>query len=146
MESAVITSKDIVDTIASCDNFGTFTAALKTAEMFDVLKRRGPYTVFVPTDEAFADLPLGTLDYLLKPANRGILARILGYHMVHGKITAEDIAGLDEIKTVNGEMLRITSKYGKVMVDCATVIMMDLECANGIIHVIDLVAVPKRWV
>jgi uncharacterized surface protein with fasciclin (FAS1) repeats len=65
--------------------------------------------------------------------------------MVQGKITAEDIAGLDEIKTVTGEMLRITSKYGKVMVDCATVIMLNLECSNGIIHVIDLVAVPKRW-
>jgi transforming growth factor-beta-induced protein len=135
-------SKDIVDTAVEAGSFETLATALTAAGLVDTLKGEGPFTVFAPTDEAFAELPAGTLDDLLKPENKATLSAILTYHVVPGKVMAKDVVSLSSAKTVNGKELRIATTNGKVMVDNATVIQTDIECSNGVIHVIDSVMLP----
>ncbi len=136
-------TKDIVDTAVGAGNFKTLAAALKAADLVDALKGKGPFTVFAPTDEAFAKLPKGTLESLLKPENKEKLAAILKYHVVSGKVTSKDVVKLSEAKTLEGSSVKITVKDGKVMVDGATVTKPDIEASNGVIHVIDAVILPK---
>ncbi len=136
-------AKDIVDTAISAGQFGTLVAAVQAADLVDVLKGNGPFTVFAPTDEAFAALPAGTVDNLLKPENKDKLAAILTYHVVPGKIMSADIAGKTaEVATVQGSNLSVNAMNG-VMVDNATVVAADIEADNGVIHVINQVVLPK---
>lgn len=135
--------KDIVDTAVAAGNFKTLAAALKAAGLVDTLKGTGPFTVFAPTDEAFAKLPAGTVDDLLKPENHDKLVAILTYHVVPGKVMAKDVVKLHEAKTVNGKELKIMTEGGKVMVDNAHVVKTDIACSNGVIHVIDSVLLPQ---
>jgi transforming growth factor-beta-induced protein len=135
--------KDIVDTAIAAGDFNTLVAAVKAAELVETLKGEGPYTVFAPTDAAFAKLPEGTLESLLEPENKAKLAGILTYHVVSGKVMAADVVKMNEAKTVNGQMLKISTTDGKVMVDGANVTKTDIECSNGVIHVIDAVVLPK---
>lgn len=121
----------------------TLAAALKAAGLVDTLKGPGPFTVFAPTDEAFAKLPAGTVDNLLKPENHDKLVAILTYHVVSGKVMANDVMKMNEAKTVNGKELKIMTMDGKVMVDNATVVKADIVCSNGVIHVIDTVLLPQ---
>ncbi|MDZ7581873.1 MAG: fasciclin domain-containing protein [Deltaproteobacteria bacterium] len=134
--------KDIVDT-AVAGGFNTLVSAVKAADLVDTLKGTGPFTVFAPTDAAFAKLPPGTLQDLLKPENKAKLKGILTYHVVSGKVMAKDVMGLSSAKTVNGQTLTITQKDGGVMVDNAKVSKTDIICKNGVIHVIDTVVLPK---
>jgi uncharacterized surface protein with fasciclin (FAS1) repeats len=136
-------AKDIVDTAVSAGNFKTLAAALQAAGLVDTLKGKGPFTVFAPTDEAFGKLPAGTLDELLKPENKAKLTAILTYHVVSGKVLAKDVVKLFEAKTVQGYSASITVNDGKVKVDDANVVKTDIICANGVIHVIDAVILPK---
>lgn len=136
-------SKDIVDTAVAAGSFKTLTAALQAAGLVDTLKGEGAFTVFAPTDEAFAKLPAGTVDELLKPENKAKLAAILTYHVVAGKVTAAQVMKINSAKTVNGEELAISTNGGTVMVDGAKVIKADIMCSNGVIHVIDTVLMPK---
>jgi uncharacterized surface protein with fasciclin (FAS1) repeats len=136
-------SKDIVDTAAGNDQFKTLVAAVKAADLVDTLKGDGPFTVFAPTDEAFAKLPDGTLEDLLKPENKDQLVAILTYHVVPGKIMAADIDGESKsVKTVQGDTLAVDATDG-VKVDDATVVTADIETSNGVIHVIDTVLMPN---
>jgi uncharacterized surface protein with fasciclin (FAS1) repeats len=134
--------KDIVDT-AVAGGFNTLVSAVKAADLVETLKGTGPFTVFAPTDAAFAKLPPGTLQDLLKPENKAKLKGILTYHVVSGKVMAKDVMGLSSAKTVNGQTLTITQKDGGVMVDNAKVSKTDIICKNGVIHVIDTVVLPK---
>lgn len=134
---------DIVDTAVSAGMFNTLVAAVKAAGLVDVLKSKGPFTVFAPTDEAFAKLPAGTIDELLKPENKDKLAKILTYHVVAGKVMAADVVKMKRAKTVQGQEAKINSKNGKVMIDKANVIKTDVETSNGVIHVIDMVLMPN---
>jgi uncharacterized surface protein with fasciclin (FAS1) repeats len=138
-----IGKKDIVDTALAANDFKTLAAALKAAGLVDTLKGPGPFTVFAPTDEAFAKLPAGTVDELLKPENHEKLVSILTYHVVSGKVLAKDVVKLHEAKTVNGKEVKITTEGGKVMVDNANVVKTDIACSNGVIHVIDSVILPQ---
>ena len=133
---------DIVETAVSADKFKTLTAALKAAGLVETLKGAGPFTVFAPTDEAFAKLPPGTVEDLLKPENKAKLTAILTYHVVPAKAMAADVAGMSSAKTVNGKELKLKVADGKVMVDNATVTKADIEASNGVIHVIDTVLMP----
>jgi transforming growth factor-beta-induced protein len=133
---------DIVDTAASADNFSTLVTAIKAADLVETLKGDGPFTVFAPTDEAFAKLPEGTLEDLLKPENKEKLASILTYHVVSGKVTAAEVVKLKSAKTVNGKDVHIRVKHGDVMINSSKVIKTDIDCSNGIIHVIDTVLLP----
>ena len=135
--------KDIVDTAVAAGSFTTLAKALTAAGLIETLKSEGPFTVFAPTDEAFAKLPAGTLDNLLKPENKDKLKGILTYHVVAGKVTAADVVKLQKAKTVNGQELKIMVKDGTVMVDNATVTKTDIMCTNGVIHIIDAVVLPK---
>jgi uncharacterized surface protein with fasciclin (FAS1) repeats len=135
--------KDIVDTAVAAGKFNTLAKALQAAGLVDTLKGPGPFTVFAPTDEAFAKLPAGTLDDLLKPENHEKLVAILTYHVVPGKIMAKQVMKLHEAKTVNGKELKFKTQDGTVMVDNATVIQPDIACSNGVIHVIDSVLLPQ---
>lgn len=135
--------KDIVDTAVAAGSFNTLAAALKAADLVETLKGTGPFTVFAPTDEAFAKLPAGTLDDLLKPENKAKLQGILTYHVVSGKVMAADVVKLTTAKTVNGQNVTILVKDGTVMVDKAKVTKTDIMCTNGVIHVIDAVVLPK---
>jgi len=132
--------KDIVDTAIDAGTFKTLATALQAAGLVDTLKGPGPFTVFAPTDEAFAKLPAGTLDSLLK--DKAKLSAVLTYHVVAGRVRAADVAGLTEAKTVEGRSLRISTNGG-VKVDNANVIKTDIEASNGVIHVIDSVVVPE---
>ena len=134
--------KDIVDTAAGADNFKTLVAAVKAGGLVDTLKGEGPFTVFAPTDEAFAKLPEGTLETLLKPENKEKLANILKYHVVSGKVMAKDVKP-GEVATVLGKKATIAVSDGKVTIDGATVTKTDIKCTNGVIHVIDAVILPK---
>ena len=134
--------KDIVDTAVSAGSFKTLVAAVKAAGLVDTLKGDGPFTVFAPTDEAFAKLPAGTVETLLKPENKEKLTALLTYHVVPAKALAKDVAGMPSAKTVNGKELRLKADGGKVMVDKATVTKADIETSNGVIHVIDTVLIP----
>ncbi len=135
--------KDIVDTAVAAGDFKTLAAALKAADLVDTLKGKGPFTVFAPTDEAFAKLPAGTVEMLLKPENKAKLVKILTYHVVPGKVTAAEVVKLNSAKTVEGDEVKITVTDGKVKVDDANVTKTDIECSNGVIHVIDTVLMPK---
>ncbi len=133
---------DIVDTAVAAGDFKTFTTALEAAGLVEALKGEGPFTVFAPTDEAFAKLPEGTLEDLLKPENKSTLQGILKYHVVAGKVMAADVVKVDSAKTLQGEELSVQVKDGTIMVDEATVVKTDIECSNGVIHVIDSVLLP----
>ncbi|HSM42205.1 MAG TPA: fasciclin domain-containing protein [Afifellaceae bacterium] len=134
--------KDIVDTAVEAGQFETLVAAAKAAGLVETLKGEGPYTVFAPTDAAFAALPEGTVESLLKPENKDKLTAILTYHVVPGKVMSGDIAGKELTpKTVQGEMVDINAKEG-VMIDGAKVVTADIEASNGVIHVIDAVIMP----
>ena len=135
--------KDIVDTAVAAGDFKTLAAALKAAGLIDTLKGAGPFTVFAPTDAAFAKLPAGTVEDLLKPENKEKLVAILTYHVVSGKVMAKDVVKLTEAKTVNGKSVKVMAKGGKVMVDGANVVKTDIQCSNGVIHVIDSVLLPQ---
>ena len=136
--------KDIVDTAVAA-KFKTLVAAVKAADLVDTLKSEGPFTVFAPTDEAFAKLPKGTVEELLKPENKEKLKAILAYHVVPGKVLAADVVKLDgkKVKTVQGSPLTIKVSGGTVMVGDATVTKTDILTSNGVIHVIDTVLLPK---
>lgn len=136
-------SQDIVDTAVAAGSFKTLVAALKAAGLVDTLKGKGPFTVFAPTDDAFAKLPAGTVDELLKPENKEKLKAILTYHVVSGKVTAAQAMKLTSAKTVNGESLNISTDGGTVKINDATVTKADIMCSNGVIHVIDTVLMPK---
>ena len=136
-------TKDIVDTAVAAGSFKTLVAALQAAGLVDTLKSKGPFTVFAPTDEAFAKLPAGTLEDLLKPENKSKLVAILTYHVVPGEVLASQVTKMKSAKTVNGESLTIQVEDGAVMVDNAKVIKTDILCTNGVIHVIDSVLLPK---
>jgi uncharacterized surface protein with fasciclin (FAS1) repeats len=135
--------KDIVDTAVAAGSFKTLAAALQAAGLVDTLKSKGPFTVFAPTDEAFAKLPPGTVEDLLKPENKEKLVSILTYHVVPGKVLASQVTKMNSAQTVNGESLRIKVDDGTVMVDNAKVTKTDILCSNGVIHVIDSVMLPK---
>ncbi len=137
--------KDIVDTAVGAGTFKTLVAAVQAAGLVDTLKGTGPFTVFAPTDEAFAKLPKGTVETLLKPENKDKLVAILTYHVVPGKVTAADVVKLKEAKTVQGSSAKITVADGKVKVkvDDANVVKTDIMTSNGVIHVIDAVIMPK---
>ncbi|HEY0982506.1 MULTISPECIES: fasciclin domain-containing protein [unclassified Schlesneria] len=141
--SAEDKAKDIVDTAVAAGSFKTLAAALTAADLVDTLKGKGPFTVFAPTDEAFAKLPKETLESLLKPENKKKLASILTYHVVPGKVLAKDVVKLSNAKTAQGSSVKIVVKDGKVMVDGANVVKTDIETSNGVIHVIDTVIIPK---
>ena len=134
--------KDIVDTAVAAGQFETLAAALGAADLVDTLKGEGPFTVFAPTDEAFAKLPAGTVETLLKPENRDQLVAILTYHVVAGKVKAADVVKLSEATTVNGAKVAITVADGGVRVNDANVIATDIKASNGVIHVIDTVILP----
>ncbi|MEL6750685.1 MAG: fasciclin domain-containing protein [Pseudomonadota bacterium] len=134
-------SKDIVDTAAGNEAFSTLVAAVKAAGLVDTLKGDGPFTVFAPTNDAFAALPAGTVEDLLKPENKDKLTAILTYHVVSGKVMSTDLKDDMEAATVNGDTVMIDLDNG-VMVDEATVTQADLEASNGVIHVIDKVIMP----
>src|SRR5689334_5672522 len=135
--------KDIVDTAVAAGNFNTLAKALQAADLVDTLKGAGPFTVFAPTDEAFAKLPAGTLDNLLKPENKDKLRRILTYHVVPGEVRAADVVKLQSAKAVSGDAITVKVTDGKVHVDDARVIKADIQASNGVIHVIDTVMLPK---
>jgi uncharacterized surface protein with fasciclin (FAS1) repeats len=134
--------KDIVDTAVAAGSFTTLAKALQAADLVDTLKGKGPFTVFAPTDEAFAKLPQGTLDDLLKPANKAKLRRILTYHVVPGRVTAGDVVKLKSAKAVSGDTMAIKVNGDSVMVDGARVVKTDIAASNGVIHVIDSVILP----
>lgn len=134
--------KDVVDTAVDAGSFTTLAAALQAAGLVETLKGEGPFTVFAPTDEAFAKLPEGTVETLLKPENKDQLVAILTYHVVPGKVKAADVVKLDSAKSVNGTIIPIKVEEGTVFVDNATVIKPDVMASNGVIHVIDAVILP----
>lgn len=136
-------SQDIVDTAVAAGSFKTLAAALKAADLVDTLKGPGPFTVFAPTDAAFAKLPAGTVEQLLKPENKEKLRAILLYHVVPGEVLAKDVVNLKSAKTANGKSLTIAVKDGKVFVDNAQVVKTDIKTSNGVIHVIDSVVLPN---
>ncbi len=133
---------NIVDTAVSAGNFNTLVAAVKAAGLVETLKGTGPFTVFAPTDEAFAALPAGTVDDLLKPENKAKLAEILTYHVVAGKVMSADLSDGMTPATVNGKLVTIHTEGG-VKVNEATVSTADIDADNGVIHVIDDVLLPK---
>ena len=135
--------KDIVDTAVSAGDFNTLVTAIKAAGLVETLKGKGPFTVFAPTDDAFAKLPEGTVENLLKPQNKEKLASILTYHVVTGKVMAADVVKLSHAKTVNGQSLSIKTYGSTVKVDSANVTKTDIKCSNGVIHVIDAVVLPR---
>jgi uncharacterized surface protein with fasciclin (FAS1) repeats len=137
-------SQDIVETAVGAGQFKTLAAALTAADLVETLKSPGPFTVFAPTDEAFAKLPAGTVENLLKPENKAKLTAILTYHVVPGAVKAEQVTKLDEAKTVNGAMVKVSTDHGKVMINDAQVVTPDIETSNGIIHVIDRVILPPE--
>ena len=137
-------SKHIVDTAIGAGSFATLVAAVQAAGLVEVLKGDGPFTVFAPTDEAFAALPAGTVETLLKPENKDQLVNILTYHVLPGKVMSTDIAGKSlEVKMVNGGTAKIDATDG-VQIDAANVISADIEASNGGIHVIDAVILPAE--
>ena len=134
---------DIVETAIAAGHFNTLAKALTEAGLVDTLKGKGPFTVFAPTDEAFAKLPAGTVESLLKPENKQKLVAVLTYHVVSGSVMAADVVKLKDAKTVNGQSVKIGVSGGNVMVDNAHVVKTDIKTSNGVIHVIDTVMMPK---
>jgi len=144
-DDAAMEKKDIVDTAIADGRFKTLVAAVQAAGLVETLKGEGPFTVFAPTDDAFAKLPAGTLDDLLKPENKQKLTDILLYHVVSGKVMAADVVNLTSAPTVLGKDIKITVKDGKVFLnDTVQVIITDIEASNGVIHVIDAVLLPPQ--
>jgi len=133
--------KDIVDTAVAAGSFNTLVTAVKAAGLVETLKSAGPFTVFAPTDEAFAKVPKATLDALL--ADKEKLKAVLLYHVVAGDVKAAQVVKLKSAKTVNGQSAKVTVKGGKVMIDNANVVKTDIATTNGTIHVIDTVILPK---
>jgi uncharacterized surface protein with fasciclin (FAS1) repeats len=142
--SVLASERDIVDTAVKAGQFKTLAAALEAAGLVSTLKGVGPFTVFAPTDEAFAKLPAGTVEDLLKPENKQQLTDLLTYHVVPGKVTAADVAGLDEAKSVNGKMIDVEVDGGSVKVNDAVVTATDVAASNGVIHIIDKVILPPE--
>jgi uncharacterized surface protein with fasciclin (FAS1) repeats len=134
--------KDLVDTAVAAGSFGTLAKALQAADLVDTLKGQGPFTVFAPTDEAFAKLPPATLNELLKPENKQKLQRILTYHVVPGRVSSADVVKLRTAKAVSGDTLDISASAGTVRVEDARVVKTDIAASNGVIHVIDTVILP----
>lgn len=140
-------TKNIVETAVAAGSFNTLVAAVKAAGLVETLSGKGPFTVFAPTDEAFAKLPKGTVDSLLLPENKDKLVAILTYHVVPGKVTSAEVVKLDKAKTVQGGDVSISvktdeSKKSTVKINEASVVTADVEASNGVIHVIDSVIVP----
>src|SRR6476660_10059309 len=127
-------NKNIVETAVAAGSFTTLAKALTAADLVSTLEGAGPFTVFAPTDEAFAKLPAGTVENLLKPENKDKLTAILTYHVVPGAVRAEQVTKLDQAKTVNGAMVKVTTKGDKVTINDATVVKADVAASNGIIH------------
>jgi uncharacterized surface protein with fasciclin (FAS1) repeats len=142
-QTAPAQTQDIVDTAVAAGSFNTLAKALTAADLVGTLKGKGPFTVFAPTDEAFAKLPAGTLDSLLKPENKAKLQRILTYHVVTGKTMAADVVKMRAAKAVSGDTITIATRGGTVTVDSATVVKTNIAASNGVIHVIDSVILPK---
>ena len=136
-------TQNIVDTAVAAGQFKTLAAALGAAGLVDTVKGAGPFTVFAPTDAAFAKLPAGTVENLLKPENKAQLTAILTYHVVPGKVMAADVVKLKKAKTVNGKMLHVKVNGSNVMINDAKVTSADIVASNGVIHVIDSVVLPK---
>ena len=137
-------SKDIVDTAVAAGSFGTLVAAVQAAGLVDALKGEGPFTVFAPTDAAFAALPAGTVEALLKPENKDQLVNILTYHVLSGKVMSADIAGKAlSVEMLNGSTAKVDATSG-VKIDAANVVTADIETSNGVIHVIDAVILPSE--
>ncbi|MDV5058585.1 fasciclin domain-containing protein [Vibrio diabolicus] len=134
---------DIVDVATENGSFNTLVAAVRAADLVDTLKGEGPFTVFAPTDDAFAKLPDGTIDMLLMPENKDKLVSILTYHVVPGKVMAADVVKLNKATTVQGQDVMIKTMGDKVMVNDANVMATDVKAKNGVIHVIDTVIMPK---
>lgn len=135
--------KTIVETAVGIEDFSTLVAAVKAGGLVETLSGKGPFTVFAPTNEAFAKLPKGTLEDLLKPENKEKLVAILKYHVVPGKVMAADVVKVKEAKTAQGGKVTVTVKDDEVMIDKAKVVKTDVSCSNGVIHVIDSVLLPK---
>lgn len=141
--AVAVKAGDIVDTAASADQFNTLVAAVKAAGLVETLKSDGPFTVFAPTNDAFAALPAGTVENLLKPENKEQLVAVLTYHVIPGKVMSSDIAGKTaQVETVQGSALSIDATSG-VMIDNAVVTTADIITSNGVIHVIDKVVLPN---
>ena len=136
-------TQNIVDTAVAAGQFKTLAAALGAAGLVETLKGAGPFTVFAPTDAAFAKLPAGTVENLLKPENKAQLAEILTYHVVPGKVMAADVVNIKEAKTVNGKLLHVKVNGSNVMINDATITSADIAASNGVIHVIDTVVLPQ---
>ncbi|MEZ5305975.1 MAG: fasciclin domain-containing protein [Pyrinomonadaceae bacterium] len=136
--------KDIVDTAVSTNMFNTLVAAVKAAGLVDTLKGDGPFTVLAPTDDAFAKLPEGTVENLLKPENKDMLVKILTYHVISGSVDSAAVSKMKSAKTVQGQSVKIKAKHGKVWINNANVVKADVEASNGIIHVIDTVLMPGK--
>ena len=136
-------NSDIVDTAVAAGSFSTLAAALEAGDLVGTLKSDGPFTVFAPTDEAFAKLPEGTVENLLKPENKDQLVAILTYHVVPGKVMAADVVTLSSATTVNGADLSISVEDEMVFVNDAKVITTDVMASNGVIHVVDTVLLPQ---
>lgn len=134
---------DIVETAMNAGSFNTLVAAVKAAGLVDTLKGEGPFTVLAPTDEAFAKLPEGTVESLLLPENKDKLVSILTYHVVAGKVMAEDVMGMDSGTSLEGSDFTVKVVDGKVMINDATVVKADVKTSNGVIHVIDTVLMPE---
>jgi uncharacterized surface protein with fasciclin (FAS1) repeats len=139
----MVPSKDIVDNAVNSADHTTLVAAVKAAGLVETLKGAGPFTVFAPTNEAFAKLPAGTVDNLLKPEMKADLTKVLTYHVVAGAVKAGDLKDGQKIKTVQGGELTVTIKDGKVMINGANVTIADVISSNGVTHVIDAVVLPK---
>ena len=135
--------KDIVDTAVANGNFSTLAAALEAGGLIETLKSDGPFTVFAPTDEAFAKLPDGTVEMLLLPENKDKLVAILTYHVVSGEVSAAEVVKLDSASTVNGSDVQITVFDGNVSINDSRVVMTDIYASNGVIHVVDTVILPN---
>ena len=135
-------TKDIVDTAVAAGSFKTLANALAAADVVGTLKGPGPFTVFAPTDEAFAKLPVGTLDNLLKPESKAMLVRVLTYHVVPGRLMAADVVKISSTKAVSGDALNMKVAGSDVMVGKARVVKTDIAASNGVIHVIDHVLLP----
>jgi len=142
--SETMGKNDIVDTAVNAGSFSTLVAAVEAAGLAGTLKGEGPFTVFAPTDEAFAKLPAGTVEALLKPENKEKLQAILTYHVVPGRVYARDAMKMRSAKTVNGQSFDISATYGKTLrIDNANVVKADIVASNGVIHVIDTVILPN---
>jgi uncharacterized surface protein with fasciclin (FAS1) repeats len=136
------TDKNIIDTAVAAGQFKTLAAAVNAAGLAETLEGPGPFTVFAPTDAAFAKLPPGTVDSLLKPENKAKLVAVLTYHVVPGEVTAADVVKLNEAKTVSGKMIAVHTVGDTLMVNNARVVTADITASNGVIHVIDSVLLP----